>query len=87
MSFFENGCVLQRKHVRQTQPKSKLFTNTVIIKVIIQKDMNWMIVLTTKAMKMIHLRKCTTLVKMESVPPINLRKYVLGKSSTPLKKW
>ena len=47
MSFFENGCVLQRKHVRQTQPKSKLFTNTVIIKVIIQKDMNWMIVLTT----------------------------------------
>ena len=40
-----------------------------------------------KAMKMIHLGKCTTLVKMESVPPINLRKYVLGKSSTPPKKW
>ena len=38
-----------------------------------------------KAMKMIHLGKCTTLVKMESVPPINLRKHVLGKSSTPLK--
>ena len=40
-----------------------------------------------KAMKMIHLGKCTTLVKMESVPPINLSKYDIGKCSTPPKKW
>ena len=71
-----------REKIINCNPNSNI-CSTELIPVFLQN----IVLLLKKAMIMIHLGKCTTLVKMESVPPINLRKYVLGKSSTPLKKW